>query len=72
MQRSEGFGMLMHPGSDNPHVDAIIKQLAGVNRAITGRLQVKEENEEVTIGMQLDVGFKSVVEDGKIIFLLDD
>jgi hypothetical protein len=70
MQKSQGFGSLMHPGTDSLHVDAIIKQVVCTDRNMA-RLRVKDKTEEVAI-RQSEVEFKSVIEDGKTVFILDD
>ena len=67
MENSQPLGAEMHPGENSPHVNAIMERTARINRHMSKYL-AKVEVVEAEIP---DSSFKEVVENGKVVLLID-
>ena len=68
---SQEFGSLLHPGTDSLHVDEVVRQVSQSTWRDEKDSAVKKEDEEVEIVNKSDV-LKEVIENGKVVILLDD
>ena len=71
MQNSQQFGAEMHPSKDSIHVDGIMEQTVVKNCNANQQLAIKMEAQEATIA-DSELEYKEVIENGKVVLLLDD
>ncbi|KIM77021.1 hypothetical protein PILCRDRAFT_12382 [Piloderma croceum F 1598] len=67
MENSQLLGAEMHPGENSPHINAIMERTARMNHHVSKYL-VKVEVVEAKIP---DSSFEEVVENGKVVLLID-
>jgi len=61
----------MHPGEDSIHVNGIMERIATKNRNANQQLAVKVEAQEAAIA-DFELEYREVIENGKVVLLLDD
>ena len=71
MQNSQQFGAEMHPSEDSIHVDGIMERIVVKNRNANQQLAIKMEAQEAAIA-DSELEYKEVIENGKVVLLLDD
>lgn len=71
LHTSQELGSLLHPGTDSLHVDEVVRQVSQAMWWDKKDSAIKKEDAEVEIVDQSDV-LKEVIENGKVVILLDD
>jgi hypothetical protein len=75
LRASQEFGSLLHPGTDSPHVDEVMRRVTNKSHWQSEQDSVvKKEDKKVEIVGESDatVALKEIVENGKVVILLDD
>jgi hypothetical protein len=71
LRTSQEFGTLLHPGTDSCHVDDAIRRVTSRNKIVGEGRAMKKEDENIAVGESC-AEFIEVLENGKVVILLDD
>jgi hypothetical protein len=69
LHASQEFGSQLHPGTDSPHVDNLIRCVSRVNCETEKDAAIKREDVRVELTNYV---FKEIVENGEVVILLDN
>ena len=76
LRTSQEVGSLLHPGTDSSHVDEVVRRVSKsmglVEKEDFGLVKREDEEVEIVDESDVTVDLKEVIEDGKVIILLDD